>query len=222
MYYNQYNNNKNNNYYNRNKTNTEKPQMNSYVRLFHTVPNAPAVDIYANEVPLVKGLEYKEYSDYLPISAGNYNITVYPAGQTDTPVYDTTFFLPGNTILTIAAIGTLPDLSIYPIQEPTFSQNSGDACVRFIHLSPNAPNVDIKLEDGAVVFGNVGYKNISNYACVPAGTYSFVVTPTGTETEVLAVPDVRLDANNFYSIYAVGLAGETPALEAILLEEPRY
>jgi hypothetical protein len=196
--------------------------MNSYVRVLHAAPNAPSVDIYANGSLIISDLAYKEYTDYLAIPSGNYNIRVYPTGQMNTPVINTNIFVPTNTVLTIAAVGTLPNLSLYPILEPPNGQNSEEACVRFIHLSPNAPNVDIKLPDGSTVFSNVGYKNISNYVCVPGGSYTFTVTPTGTDNVVLTVPDVRIDDNNLYSIYAVGLVGETPGLEALLLHEPRY
>jgi hypothetical protein len=222
MYYNQYINAKNNRYQSDNNANNNNQQMNSYVRVLHAAPNAPSVDIYANGSLIINDLAYKEYSDYLPIPSNNYNIKLYPVGQMNTPVIDTNIFVPANTVFTIAAIGTLPNLSLFPIQEPPNGQNSGNACVRFIHLSPNAPNVDIKLPDGSTVFSNVGYKNISTYTCVPGGSYSFIVTPTGTDTEVLTVPDVPLEENNFYSIYAVGLVGESPTLEALLLPEPRY
>jgi hypothetical protein len=221
MYYNQYTNMNNNNYYKNNNNSNNQP-MNSFIRVLHAAPNAPSVDIYANGSLIASDLVYKEYSDYLPVPSGNYNIRVYPAGQMNTPVINTNIFVPANSVFTIAAIGTLPDISLYPIQEPPNGQNSGEACVRFIHLSPNAPNVDIKLPDGSTVFRNVGYKNISSYVCVPGGSYTFNVTPTGTDDVVLTVPDVPLDSNNFYSIYAVGLVGETPSLEALMLQEPRY
>ena len=59
------------------------------------------------------------------------------------------------------------------------------------------------------------------YTCVPAGTYTFRVTPAGTDNVVLTVPNVILTANTLYTIYAVGLVGEEPALEALLVTEPR-
>lgn len=194
----------------------------SYVRLLHAVPNAPSVDIYANDTPLVSDQHYLEYSDYLPIPSGNYTIKVYSSGTTDTPVIDTPLFLSPNTIVTIGVVGLLPDLALYPIQEPIYGQNSGDSCLRIIHLAPDTSSVDVKLEDGTTLFGNVSYKNISNYICIPEGTYNLVITQTGSNVEVLTLPNVYLKGNTFSSIYAIGLAEETPVLKALLLEEPRY
>jgi hypothetical protein len=206
--------NRSNNYY-------RARQMNSYIRVFHASPNAPAVDIYANGSLIVRNLAYKQLSQYLPVASGNYNIKVYPSGQTTNPVIDTNVFVPENSVFNVAAIGVLPDISLYPIQEPTTAQNFGRPCVRFVHLSPNAPAVDIKLSDGRKVFSNVAYKGITDYACIPSGSYTFTVSPAGTNNVVLTVPNVKLDPNNYYTIYAVGLVGKSPALEALAVLEPR-
>lgn len=195
--------------------------QNSYIRLFHASPNAPAVDVYANGKLIAQNLSYKKFSKYLPVAPGNYNIQIYPAGNTINEVLNTNLYIPQGTIFNAAVIGQLPNISLYPIPEPYTVQNFGRPCIRFIHLSPNAPNVDIVLSDGRKVFSNIGYKDITDYVCIPAGTYNFEVRPTGSDDVVLTVPDVRLKANNYYTIYAVGLVGETPELEAILAPEPR-
>jgi hypothetical protein len=195
--------------------------MNSHIRILHAAPNAPAVDVYANGNLIAGDITYKELTPYLAVPPGNYNIMVYPSGQTTNPVVNTTVSIPKNSKFTVAAIGTLPNISLQLIPEPITAQNSGDACVRFVHLSPNAPAVDIKSPDGKTIFSNVAYKNFTLYACIPPGTYTFNVTPTGTNNVVLTVPNVKVNANNFYSIYAVGLVGESPPLEAILVPEPR-
>ncbi|SHI52361.1 protein of unknown function [Clostridium amylolyticum] len=196
-------------------------QMNSYIRVFHASPNAPAVDVYANGNLLVRNLSYKEVSQYLPVPAGIYNIKVYPSGKMINPVINTTVSIPENSVFNVAAIGTLPNISLYPIPEPIMGKKSGRPCVRFVHLSPNAPAVDIRLADGTKVFNNVSYEGITDYACVPAGNYTFKVNIAGTDNTALTVPNVKLDNNTYYTIYAVGLVGNSPALEAVLLTEPR-
>ncbi|MGH4050217.1 MAG: DUF4397 domain-containing protein [Clostridium sp.] len=196
-------------------------QMSSRIRVFHASPNSPAVDVYANGNLIVKNLAYKELSQYLPVPPGDYNIKVYPSGQMTNPVINTNVFIPKNTVFTVAAIGTLPNISLLPIPEPITANTSGKACVRFVHLSPNAPAVDITLADGTKVFNNIPYKDTTHYVCVPEGTYTFKVSPTGTGNIVLTVPNVKLNPNNYYTIYAVGLVGKSPPLEAIAVPEPR-
>ncbi|SHK29721.1 DUF4397 domain-containing protein [Paramaledivibacter caminithermalis] len=194
---------------------------NSYVRLFHASPNAPAVDVYADGKPIAENFSYGKLSRYLPVVPGNYNIKIYPTGSTTNPVLDTDLYIPQRSIFNAAVIGELPNISLYPIPEPYYAQKFGRPCIRFIHLSPNAPAVDIILSDGSKIFSNIGYKDITDYVCVPAGTYTFEVRPTGSDDVVLTIPDVRLKSNSYYTIYAAGLVGEIPALDAILAPEPR-
>ncbi|KOA19218.1 hypothetical protein CLHOM_23240 [Clostridium homopropionicum DSM 5847] len=196
-------------------------QSNSYIRIFHASPDAPPVDVYANGNLIAKNLTYKEFTQYIPVSTGSYNITVYPSGQTTNPIINSNIYIPENAVFNVAAIGNLPNISLYTIPEPTAAQKFGRPCIRFIHLSPNAPAVDIKLSDGTKVFNNVGYKDITDYACVPSGTYTFTVSPAGTNNVLLTVPNIRLEPDNYYTIYAVGQVGKDPTLEVIVVPEPR-
>ncbi len=198
----------------------EQPTI-SYIRVFHASPNSPAVDVYANDNLIAENLSYEDLSPYVPVQSANYTLKVYPTGKKEDPVIDTEVYIPPNIVFNVAAIGTLPKLSLYPVPEPSVAQDSGNACIRFVHLSPNAPAVDIKLDNDMVVFDNVAYKGITNYACIPSGTYTFKASPAGSEDVVLTVPDVTLNANIYYTIYAIGLLGQDPALQAVLIEEPR-
>jgi hypothetical protein len=188
----------------------------SYVRVLHAAPGAPPVDIYVNNNLIVRRLPYKGFSVYVPVNYGNYNIKVFPAGTTQNPVINTNLEIPASSIFTIAAIGTLPNLSLQPILEPIIPTIPEKVYIRFVHLSPNAPNVNLTLSDGTVLFRDVQYKEVTDYIPVDAGTYSFDLRLTSSDERVLYVPNQRLRANRFYTIYAVGLAGKTPPLQALL------
>lgn len=193
----------------------ETPQY-SYIRVFHASPNAPAVDVYVNNKPIVKNLPYQGFSNYTPVAPGKYNVKVFPAGKQDTPVINTDVDVPAKSIITAAAIGTLPNISLLPILEPTFTRTPGRAYVRFAHLSPNAPNVDVTLPNGAKVFSNVPYKKVTDYISVQPGTYAFNVNVSENGQRVLYVPNVRLLPNRIYTIYAIGLVGQNPPLKVVI------
>ncbi|MEI6100535.1 MAG: DUF4397 domain-containing protein [Eubacteriales bacterium] len=196
-------------------------ESNSYIRILHAVPNAPAVDVYADGKLLAQALAFKKITQYLSVPHGNYTIRIYPAGQKTNAVLTRRVHIPENAVFTVAATGILPNISLFTIHEHTHAQTSGKACVRFVHLSPNAPAVDVKLADGKMVFDNVSYKGITNSVCLQEGNYSFKVTPASSETTVLNVPNVTLTANTYHTVYAVGLVGKTPPLEALIETDPR-
>lgn len=188
----------------------------AHVRVLHASPDAPSVDVYVNGSKAVSNLSYKNFTEYLPLTAGTYHIEVYPAGQRSNPVVSRDITVSAQSIYTIAAIGKLNNIALYPIQEPRLDIQENRTNVRFVHLSPDAPAVDIRLPDGKNVFTNVRYKEITNYATVKPGTYTLDVFPTGTNQKVLHVPGIKLKANRFYTVYAVGLVEGDQPLEVLI------
>lgn len=191
----------------------------SYVRVLHAVPDAPNVDVYANDKLIASNLAYGEYTDYMPINPGPYEISLYKAGSDDMPVLMNIFNMPMNSIYTIAAVGTLSDLGFLAIVDSNMKSDPRKAMIRFAHLSPNAPAVDITLPNGTVLFGNVSYKQLTSYLSVDPMNYTLQVRLAGTPTVVLTVPNVILEANKFYTVYAIGLVGKSPELEALLITD---
>lgn len=189
---------------------------NSYVRVFHASPNTPAVDVYVNDRLTVTKLPYRGFSNYALLPGGRYNIKVYPAGRKDIAVVNTDINVPPRSIITVAAIGTLPEISLLPVLEPMFTRVPGKTYVRFAHLSPNAPNVDVSLPNGQKIFSNVAYRKITDYIPINSGTYTFNVNISENGQRVLHVPNIRLLPNRIYTVYVVGLAGKNPPLQAII------
>ncbi|KYH34437.1 hypothetical protein CLTEP_15890 [Clostridium tepidiprofundi DSM 19306] len=191
--------------------------MKSFMRLLHSAPKCPAIDIYINDKPWVTNIKYKDFSEYLPIRSGNYNVKVYAAGKKINPFIDTSLFIPPNEIYTIAIIGKTPDnLSILPIKEPLLETKEGKLGLRFAQLSPNAPNVDVVLPNGDVLFKDVAFKDIKDYIEVPSGIYTVEIRLTGTDTVILYVPNIHLKPKRFYTIYSVGLVGGIPPLQVLI------
>ena len=79
--------------------------------------------------------------------------------------------------------------------------NMGQAQVMVVHASPNAPNVDVRVNN-AVALTNVAYPTNSNYTAVNAGSTNIKVSPTGTTNYVIDAT-VNLEANRNYSVFAI-------------------
>jgi hypothetical protein len=80
---------------------------------------------------------------------------------------------------------------------------SGQARVRVVHASPDAPAVDVLVNDG-VAFSNAPFKGITDYASLDTGTYNVKVVPTGATTPVVIEADLSLEAQD-YTVVAVGM-----------------
>jgi len=188
----------------------------SYLRFFHASPNSPAVDIYLNNKLVVRRLPYKGFSTYLKTDPGRYNIKVFPANKRDYTVINTNITVPERVIMTNAIIGSLPNISLFPISEPVFPRTQSKVYIRFIHLSQNAPKVDVIVPGKGKIFSNVGFKEKTDYITLNAGNYIFDVNISGTDKRVLHVPNIKLFPNKIYTIYAVGLVGSSPPLQVVI------
>lgn len=195
---------------------------NSYIRLFHASSNAPAIDVHKNGNIIVQNLSYKDFTQYIPIAPGKYNIKIYTAGEIINPVLDEELYILQGTAFNVAVVSELFNISLYSIPEPYTAQNFGKSCIRFVNLSPDTSAVDLTLSDGREVFRNVGYKDITNYVCVPSGTYNFGVRPVGSGEAVLTIENLQVESNNYYTVYTTGLVQDISSLDVVSVLEPRW
>ncbi len=187
-----------------------------YVRVLHAVPDAPNVDIYANDKLIVENLAFGELTKYLPVPEGTYTISLYATGDKSKPVLQNTLTINKDKIMTIAAANTVNNITLIAIPDTTMKNETNKSVIRFMHLSPNAPAVDITLPDGTIIFSNISYEQLTQYVEVEPTNYNLQVRVAGTSNVVLTVPNVKLEPNRAYTIYAIGLVGSKPELQALL------
>ncbi len=93
------------------------------------------------------------------------------------------------------------------------------ADVRVLHASPDAPAVDIYLDDTIVdALTDVPFGTISGYLPIPVGAHNVKVYATGTTADPVIDADVTVAAGEAYTIAATGaLADITPQ---VLKDDP--
>lgn len=84
------------------------------------------------------------------------------------------------------------------------SAQSGNARVRVIHASPDAPAVDVFV-DGTAALTNVAFPAISDYLDVPAGARQIQVAPAGAGASAAVITaNPTFEAGKAYTVAAVG------------------
>lgn len=182
----------------------------SGVMFVHASPDAPAVDIKLGALPAARGLEYGANTPYRFTLSGPRAIQVNVAG-TSTTVISARPTLARRTFYTVWAANQVAGLEPVVTVDDLTPPANGLAHARFVHLSPNAPAVDVALAGGAVVWGNASFKDATAFTPLPAGTYDLEVRLAGTSTVVLPLPGIRLERGRIYTFYAKGLVGGTGA-----------
>lgn len=195
----------------------------SYMRLLHASPGTSAVDVYANSSLIASGLLYKGFTEYLQMIPGKYNIKIFPAGTTGMAVVDTEVEIPVQSIVTAAVIGISPNISVKAFFEPVLQIPAGKLFLRFAHLVPDGPDLDLVLSDGTELFVDVSYGTATSYIAVFPNVYTFYLQQSGTDKSLLYVPNIQLLPDRFYTIYAVGqVTGNTPLQVLVPLDGNSY
>lgn len=179
------------------------------VNVIHASPDAPNVDVWVNGEPALTDVAFQDFSGWLALPAGEYHIVVTPTGEmADAAVIDATLTLEAGIAYHVAAVGDVANIAPAVIEADLSATADGDARIRVIHASPDAPAVDIALTDGDVLIPNLMFGAASDYLEVPAGSYDLEVRVAGTTDVALALPGTAVEGNMLYDVIAVGTVAD--------------
>ena len=149
-----------------NPTGPENLPATANVKVVHASPDAPGVDLLVDDKVAGSNLTYPNNTGYLEVTKGTRNVKVNVAG-TSTTVVEANLDLEADINYSVFATDAVANLTPIVIQDDLSAPTSGNAHARFIHLSPNAPAVDITLTDGTVVFGNIKFQEYTAFTHYP-------------------------------------------------------
>lgn len=186
----------------------------SFVRVLHASPDAPPVDIYVDGKLIFKDLAFKNFTEYVPLAKGTYKFDVYPVGKTEKPVLSQSIDIPENEVITVAAAGDLIDLQLVAYFELNPKDiMEGKTRVRFIHLSPDAPAVEILL-DNRTAFNDVGFLDATDYLDIPAGTYTIEIDISDTKDRLIEM-ESEFKSQKVYTIYILGNLTDLTTIQSV-------
>jgi len=186
-------------------------------QVVHAAAKAPSVDVYVtapsadiNSASPLSALAYKASTDPVEIPNGDYEIRITPEGS-KTVLFDSgTISLAGGSDLVIAAVENISDsvpVSLVVLDGDTSSviyDVNTQAAVRVIHDSPDAPAVDIVVNDNfaAPLVEDLSYPDFTPYVTVPSDTYNIKVAVANSMTSVIDA-DLTFAKASQTSVYAV-------------------
>ena len=201
------------------------------VRLVHASPDAPAVDVTAagGDTVLFDGVPFGE-SGYVEVPAGTYTLGV--RGDTDSNdgdvVAEYTVELTGGTVYTAFAGGYLSpgDEDAEAPFDLTVAVDSGagggglveTGSVRVAHMSPDAPNVDVYVDDSQAL-SDVPFGVVSDYMSVPSGERTVTITAAGDADTVAFEGPVTVGTGDYTVVAAGELTSEDTEFQPLVLED---
>lgn len=183
----------------------EVTDQRAQVRVGHFSPNTPTVDVYlrAPGAPLDAGnlvapdVMFGMSSNFQAVMAGNYRASVALDTQSTEAIgLDAALAMRQN--VSVFAVGLLGGVGNQALRLQAYRDDltpppAGRAKLRVLHLSPDAPAVDVVVLDatGAVALRPVtdlAFPNATGYLDLAPGTYRVAVVPTGGVTPLLPPP----------------------------------
>ena len=190
---------------------TPAPRL-ANLRFIHTSYDAPDIDINMDGGSLVSGLIYGYSSGYGQIDIGDRNIQMTPAGFPGLILVDTNLTFERARDYTVFTVGEFSVINVISELDPRII-DAGKVWIRFVQASPDAPVMDVKLDNGfgQNLFVNAAFKNVTTYMQLDAGDFTFVITEAGLTTPLFTYAPVSLESGKIYSMVAHGTANPLDA-----------
>jgi len=190
-------------------TDTES-ENGAALRVAHMSPNAPNVDVYVEDRKVVDDLAFRSVTDYLDLEPGTYQVTVTAAGAPEAVVFDESVTLESEDYTAVAR-GELncdkTEFTVQVLEDQNGTVDDETARVRVFHAAPDAPAVDVTVNDGArTVFDGVERFTSGGYVEVPAGDYEVEVRPDTEDDDgsVVFETPLTLEGGTVYTVFAAG------------------
>ena len=174
----------------------------SLIRFLHAVPEGEEVDVYINDTPFYNDLDFTDFTPYVYVPKGNYTVNVYLADTRENPILTQNIDVGSGQLVTIAISGENEDIKLIPVIEEITAVSGNNSKVRVVHLSPNAPSVNV-LADNQPLFENVKYRDVTDYKVVPSKTY-VVRIEEANSNKLMLQNQVTVNPSQIYTFYAVG------------------
>ncbi len=192
---------------------------NSKFRMFNAIPNlTTAVDVLIDGrvVGTVSFGAGTPTSGYLSVSSGTRHVQVFPTGQTTGAYFDGNLSLSSGTPYTFLLAGPTVSLQHALFTDNLTAPTSSSAALRVIAAwSSFQTSADVYLvtagtgsASGTPLLSGIAYPTASSYQTFPAGSYAFLVTPTGLPGAVdVDVPDATFSGGKIYTYVLIDLPG---------------
>ncbi|MFQ5341349.1 MAG: DUF4397 domain-containing protein [Anaerolineae bacterium] len=198
---------------------TGEPQ--GRMRIVHASPEAPAVDVLLDGAPIYRNVQFTQATDYLPVAVGSHTLQVMPAGATQPVFINTSLSVEKDADYTVVLLGELTNIEPLVLTDDNSLPAAGQTRVRFVHAAPDAPTVDLVLENGPDLFANVPYKSASTYQSLDAGTYNLELRASDTMTRALSLAGVELAEGTVNTMVLMPSTDGEPDLQVITSVDAR-
>jgi hypothetical protein len=159
-------------------------------------------DIKINPNPLLLG----ENTAYVKIGAGFGDLSIFNAGSSSPLTFVNFNFLQGE-FYSVYAIGANSNVEPLIVEDDLTTPEPGFSRIRFIHLSADAPSLDLFLDTDVLLdqaFNEITYKEYTDFIKVTEGVYDLKLRNSNTFSTEYDLNPFTLESGKIYTLYIYG------------------
>lgn len=181
-------------------------------------PDAPIIDVYISGSKITSpALAYGQNTSYLTVKAGT-DSTAFYNGSTNKKLFATTVNYLQNNTFSVFLVNKIAQADILLIADTLLRPPVGNASIRFVNVSPDAPAVDLVVKGGDVLVANKSFKDYTQFLPVTGDqNYTFEVHKAGTSTVLATLSNIKISSNDVYTIWFHGLVANTSTADQLSL-----
>ena len=183
------------------------------IRLFHSAPDLSELAVYVNQHLITKSIPYGQLTAYMEWQEGIYEIEVFQLTTKERVLYSQ-MMIKGDAIYTLCITGTHTGFALLTEPQDSLIKQDELSALTFVQLSPDLPHIDIYERDQGILSKGVGYVSVSQIHHFSPNKYHFELKAPGTQSVLLDIPKVHLQAKRAYLIFLHGFANGDPELMA--------
>jgi hypothetical protein len=181
----------------------------SFIRLFNSMPESPALDIYINdEFIIARNIAYKGITPYFTVESGVYNIQIYLTGTKDNPIIELKQVqIYQDQILTLLLVGTANNIELVTaVDDINQTVNPDESMIRIFNLTRDYLTYSI-----GSIYSGLSSKTGTEYISISPGAYKLEINPPHRSHKISIT--VIINPGKIYTIYI---------LESVPPDSPQY
>lgn len=180
---------------------TQVYENNSWAAFINASPNSQGLKFLSDGLTINSNpANYSHYFGYVPLESGTRQISV----RSENAVLDTlSLNMIQNKRYSIFAINDFENLELIAFPDDPTIPEAGKSTIRFIQLSPDAPDLKVSIEDQESL-GIFNYKQSSGFVQVNETLHKNMYLINAETQDTLVTKDIELSNGKIYSIFSKG------------------
>lgn len=200
------------------KLDAPEPIEIAALTIINAAPKATAIDFYLDNNRVNNSeFSFGAQTDYLNVFPGNRRATVKVGGKSEV-WYEKNIVMTAGVYQSLYVIENADSLAFLITKDEFTKPAEGSAKVRFINLSPDAPELSLTVEGDTTAFSGT-YKNTTAFKNIKVkASHRLVLRNKTSGAELANLGDVAMTSGRFYTFWAKGLINTTETNKKISIK----